>query len=161
MTYDESRYCKGYSIGVGGVVLCGEKVLLTRRAQGDDRGDWAIPGGFVEHDETIDAAVQREVLEETGVKGELKGLIAVRSRVTNSENSAYLIFLLRADTEEAQADGSEIDEARYFTLVEVQALPRLQILSKFVATQVLERKTKALVFYAHPEFQPGEYTIFA
>lgn len=116
ITYNDSRYRKGYSIGVGGVVLCNNKVLLIQKAIGNDKNDWAIPGGFVEKEETIDAAIRREILEETGVEATLNGLIAVRSRVINNENSAYFIFLLTAVSENAKADGFEVNDARYLTL---------------------------------------------
>jgi 8-oxo-dGTP diphosphatase len=43
------------------------KVLLIQRAADPFAGRWAIPGGFVEVDETLDAAAFRELREETGV----------------------------------------------------------------------------------------------
>jgi len=161
MAFDESKYRRGYSIGVGGVVLCGDKALLVRRALGGYVGAWAIPGGFIERDETIDVAVRREVFEEAGVKAEIEGLIAVRSRTTDDENSAYFIFLLRTADEEARADGFEVDQARFFTLTEVQALPRLQALSRLAVTQALRGEATVLTFHAHPEIPPEEYVIYA
>ena len=161
MAYDESKYRAGYSIGVGGVVLCGKKTLLVRRALGNNIGDWAIPGGFVEHDETIDAAVKREVFEEAGVRAEVEGLVGVRNSLTAVENSAYFIFLLRASDEGAQADGFEVAGARFFTLGEIKALPRLQPLSRLVVTKVLQGKAPLLTFHAHPRRPPDEYVIYA
>ena len=43
------------------------KVLLIERAGEPFAGRWALPGGFVDMDETIDAAARRELQEETGV----------------------------------------------------------------------------------------------
>src|SRR5271154_3114545 len=45
------------------------KVLLIQRALEPFKGKWALPGGFVRMDETIDAAARRELEEETGLKG--------------------------------------------------------------------------------------------
>ncbi len=52
----------GYSVGSQ------LKVLLIERALDPHRGQWALPGGFVELEEDLEAAALREVEEETGVK---------------------------------------------------------------------------------------------
>jgi len=44
------------------------KVLLIQRDLPPFEGDWALPGGFVRADESLDAAARRELTEETGVK---------------------------------------------------------------------------------------------
>ncbi len=160
MHYDREKYRRGYSIGVGGVVLFRHKALLIRRALGRHVGDWAIPSGFVERGETIDAAIRREVWEEAGVKAEIEGLIAVRSRVNAEENNAYLIFLLRALSEASRADGREVDEARFFDLAAVQNLSRLQPFSRMLVTRALQGKTTVLRFQPHPNFPPEEYVIY-
>jgi 8-oxo-dGTP diphosphatase len=43
------------------------KVLLVERALEPFKGSWALPGGFVHVDETIDAAARRELAEEAGL----------------------------------------------------------------------------------------------
>ena len=162
MAFDKSKYRKGYSIGVGGVVLFKDKVLLVRRGMGSHSGDWALPGGVVEQGETVDVAVKREVFEEAGVEAVVEGLIAVRSRVIKSgvENSAYFIFLLKSTDVTTNADGSEVEEARFFNLKEVQELPRLQALSRLVITKILRGEAKILTFHAHPHLSSEEYIIY-
>lgn len=54
-------------VGVGAVVLRGDRVLLVRRAKPPRNGEWSLPGGLQKLGETVFEAATREVLEETGV----------------------------------------------------------------------------------------------
>ena len=55
-------------VAVGAVVFLDERVLLVKRKNAPSAGQWAIPGGRVKWGETLKAAAEREVLEETGVR---------------------------------------------------------------------------------------------
>jgi ADP-ribose pyrophosphatase len=52
---------------VGAVVFKGRAVLLVQRGKPPALGMWAIPGGSVRLGETLQAAAEREILEETGI----------------------------------------------------------------------------------------------
>src|SRR5947209_759996 len=59
------------AVTVDVVIVTREKkprVLLIRRKHEPFEGCWAIPGGFVDIDEPLDAAARRELFEETGVE---------------------------------------------------------------------------------------------
>ena len=68
-------------VGVGAVILDGERVLLVKRGQPPSEGKWSIPGGLVHLGERIEDAVRREVREECGVGVRLLGLCGVIDRV--------------------------------------------------------------------------------
>jgi len=51
------------------VVIRDGKALLIRRGQEPRRGWWQIPGGYVEHDESFDEAVVREVEHDEQERG--------------------------------------------------------------------------------------------
>jgi len=55
-------------VAVGAVVFKDGNVLLVRRGQPPADGIWAIPGGRIELGESLQAAAEREILEETGVR---------------------------------------------------------------------------------------------
>ena len=59
------------------VVLRGGRVLLVKRANPPDAGRWGFPGGKIEWGETIEAAAERELLEETGIEGVAVGVLTV------------------------------------------------------------------------------------
>lgn len=158
--FDITHYRQGYTVGVGGIVLNNNRVLLTSVAYGSNKGDWSLPGGFVERNETINNAIQREILEETGIHAEVKGLIAVRNRIMTDENSIYLVFLLYSEDANPSPDGVEIQEARFFTFEEIQTLPKLRPLSKLLITQVFESKTQSLMGSSLPEYPISEFILF-
>ena len=54
-------------MAVGAVVFKDNQVLLVRRGKAPSKGLWAIPGGSVDLGETLQAAAEREIFEETGI----------------------------------------------------------------------------------------------
>ena len=54
-------------VAVGAVILDGDRVLLVQRGQEPLKGDWSLPGGAVEIGESLEAALSREVREETSL----------------------------------------------------------------------------------------------
>ncbi|MPY34375.1 NUDIX domain-containing protein [Streptomyces adustus] len=67
-------------MSVAGVVVREDgRLLAIRRA---DNGNWELPGGILELDETPEAGVTREVLEETGIHVEVDELTGVYKNMT-------------------------------------------------------------------------------
>ncbi len=155
------RYNTGYNVGVGGAVVNDGRLLLVRRASRRGRGNWQIPGGFVEQDETMELAVVREVEEEVGVKTTVQGVLGIRNRYDEEGgNSLYIVLLLSPWSGEPNADMKEVDRAGYFTLAEIQALEQISQVNIEVAKRVLAQDHRLLFAQTIEQVGRGTYTLF-
>lgn len=68
-------------VGVGGVVVHQNRVLLVQRGTEPLKGRWTIPGGLIDVGESLREAVIREVREETGLDVEPVELIELLDRI--------------------------------------------------------------------------------
>ncbi len=85
------------------------RVLLVRRKNEPFKGAYALPGGFVDIGETVEAACRREVLEEAGLAVSELRLVGVYSDPNRDPRGhtvsiAYLARLLQAPSPEAGSD---------------------------------------------------------
>ncbi|HEX3702497.1 MAG TPA: NUDIX hydrolase [Vicinamibacterales bacterium] len=130
-------------VAVGAVILDGERVLLIQRGREPMKGAWSLPGGAVEVGETLDAALAREVLEETGLSVEVGPVVEVLDRVQFDADGRveyhYVIidYLCRVFAGSA-ASGSDARDVRW---VRVDDLGELRVTAKAIAViqKALER----------------------
>jgi len=106
-------------VGVGAVVLNGAgQVLLVKRAHEPLKGEWSLPGGGVEVGETLEAAVVRELFEETGLTVIVGPVVEVLDRIerTPDERIEYhfvIIDYLCHATNDHLVCGSDADDVRW------------------------------------------------
>lgn len=156
-----ARYNTGYNIGVGGAVVRDGRLLLVRRASRHGRGNWQLPGGFIEPNETIEQAVVREVLEEAGVIAEVEAVLGLRSRYDpDSGNGIYIVLVLRPLSGEPVADNREVDQAGYFTLEEIRLLSPLPPVNWEIAQRVLAGDRRLLWPKPLANLNGAKYTLF-
>jgi 8-oxo-dGTP diphosphatase len=68
-------------VGVGAIVLDGNRVVLVKRAHEPLKGEWSVPGGAVDVGETLEQAIRREVKEETCLDVEVGPIVDVLDRI--------------------------------------------------------------------------------
>ena len=136
---DVRRFPSRPVVGVGGVVVDGARVLLVRRAHPPLMGEWSLPGGGVEVGETLEAAVVREVREETGLAVSVGPLIEAFERIEVGDDGrvvyhfVVLDYLCRLQAGSV-APGSDVTGAQWVT---ASQLDRFGLTVK--ARQVIER----------------------
>ena len=90
------------------------EILLVKRGVEPGKGEWALPSGFIEVDETPDKACVRELKEETGLDGRVQRMLGVYSqKSTMYKNVIIIAYLVQADG--LLNPGSDSESAEYFS----------------------------------------------
>jgi 8-oxo-dGTP diphosphatase len=111
------------SVTVDAAIISDGKIVLIRRANQPFQGMWALPGGFVDVGETVEAACVREAVEETSLQIDIQKLIGVYSDPKRDPrgHTVGIAFLcsVAGGLLKAQDDAKE---ARWFSLDELPDL---------------------------------------
>ncbi|MGD9816078.1 MAG: NUDIX domain-containing protein [Hyphomonadaceae bacterium] len=91
-----------------------DRLLLIERGDPPFKGRYALPGGFVDVGETVEAAALRELKEETGIDGKIVRLIGVYSDPKRDPraHTASAAFLVRPRSTRVQ-QGSDAASAAF------------------------------------------------
>ena len=103
-----------------------EKILLTRRS---DNGKWCLPGGAMDAGESATEAVEREVLEETGLRVRAARLIGVYTSpdmvIEYTDGNRYQLVALSFEAERVAGEptlSNETTEVGYFTPQQIRSM---------------------------------------
>ena len=114
-------------VGVGGIMVNNNaEVLMIQERRSPGVGEskpWKFPGGFVDQGETVKQGVEREVLEETGVKGVFQGILAMREQLDYKYGAAdfYIVCILKPSDDQNIdiQDTQEVCAAKWIPLSEI------------------------------------------
>jgi len=122
-------------VGVGAAILNNEGQLfiaLRGKEAKNERGKWEIPGGAVEFGETFEEALQREVMEEIGVKINIIELLGIANHIIPDENQHWVaptyICTIKKGIPEIR-EPHKCEAIGWFTLEEAAKLP-LSVVTK-------------------------------
>jgi ADP-ribose pyrophosphatase YjhB (NUDIX family) len=85
---DDRRYPKRPLVGVGALIFNRGRILMAQRGKQPLQGWWSLPGGALETGESLDHAVRREVLGETGLTIEPIRVFEIFERIMRDAKGA-------------------------------------------------------------------------
>lgn len=98
-------------------------LLFAQRALQPCKGDWTLPGGFVELNETTEEAALRELIEETGLRAPRARLFGASTKQSPVSGAILALGYLIEDWEgELRPDGDAAD-LRFFATQERPIVP--------------------------------------
>ena len=107
---------------VGAVVVDDGRLLLVQRGRGAAVGWWSVPGGRVEPGETVARAVERELLEETGLVGSCGAFLGWVERIGADHHFVILDFSVVVTGGELRA-GDDAAAVRWVPVADVASWP--------------------------------------
>ena len=102
------------------VVIDTNRVLLTLRGVEPNRGEWCLPGGFLEWGETPEEGAKRELFEETGLNAESLTFVGIYNSMIYYH--ALLLGYIVERWSGKLTCGDDAEEAEWFSL---ESLPPL------------------------------------
>ncbi|HWI65459.1 MAG TPA: NUDIX hydrolase [Symbiobacteriaceae bacterium] len=110
------------------LVRDGERILLVQRGRPPFVGYWSLPGGGVELGETVEAAVVRELAEETGLHVQVTRFLGYADAIDRDEQDRvrrhYVILYVEAEVAGGQLHaGDDASSVRWMTVEEARRLP--------------------------------------
>ncbi len=99
------------------------EILLVLRDRDPYAGQWCLPSGFVELNESIEKAIIRELKEETGIKGKVLRLLDTHSRYNGIYGDLiWITFEIKKSSGKVNP-GDDARDAKYFSIYNLPKLP--------------------------------------
>ncbi len=129
-------------IGIGGVVLNDRRELLvvSERHRMSERPYYKLPGGALHAGEHLVDAVEREVLEETGVRARFEAMVSFRHwhGYRHGRSDIYFVARLSPLSDEIRMQEDEIDECFWMPVDEYFASDKVSHFNREIVRAALE-----------------------
>jgi len=127
-------------VGLGVIVFKGDKILFMKRKGLISAGEYALPGGHVEHLETFEECAKREVLEECGV--EIHNVrFAYVANITEYAPKHYVQIGMVAEWKSGEPKNLEPEKAEEVGWYSIDNLPKPIAAMSAVALKMFETKS--------------------
>ena len=105
-----------FTVGVSGIVLDEQNRILLLRHRLRESADWELPGGFIRRGEELEAALRRELQEETGYSVRMISRPTIAMPRTSHLDVTFVARVVGGNLE---VDRGEVLEARFFAREEL------------------------------------------
>ncbi|RLD14910.1 hypothetical protein DRI50_04725 [candidate division KSB1 bacterium] len=114
-------------VGVGVVLLRGKNVLLVKRGHEPAKGEWSIPGGLIHLGEGAEDAAHRELMEECGIRADIKKVIDIFELIEQKDVSEIKYHFVVIEFLAHYIGGvvkaaSDAEEAGWFSLQDIDGM---------------------------------------
>lgn len=104
-------------VGIGVFVIKNDKILLGKRKNAHGEGDWSLPGGHLEFNESWESCASREIMEETGVVIKNISFGTVTNDIFHAEKKHYITIFMISDYDSGEVrimEPEKCEEWRWF-----------------------------------------------
>lgn len=119
---------------VAALIINSDDLVMIKRGKEPSKGKWSLPGGKIELGETLESALKREILEETGLTIMPESLAGVYDLITWENNSLafhYIIIDYYAHKTGGLLNaGDDAEDIRWVRFSEIESLDLAEGLSE-------------------------------
>lgn len=142
-------------------IIKNDAILLLRRTGEPYKNLWSLPGGKIEN-ESADVAIEREVLEETGIRirdKRLRGVIA--ESVLSHKNISYchVIFVYSSEVKGTDYQASDEGILDWFTIDTMETIKDSIIPTDYCIINTILACESCHVYESVVEYRDGIYTL--
>jgi len=109
------------------IIFKKNNIILIRRKNPPFQGEYALPGGFVDIGETVEAACVREAKEETNINVKIIRLIGVYSDPKRDPRGHVVSIAYLCEPKTKKEKPKALDDAMSLEIVPISKIPSLKL----------------------------------